>query len=158
MRLAHQEEIAFRTVCKMAKFEDVYLDKSWFVSNELKNTMFTMMDDDVYKLLMLIKAKEEEHVEHDENDKEENNIFGNTLVPVEDQEDVVNEEEVKDAIYNYDDAVCDSIVKGFGSSYNSHDAMKQDEVAALQEGEVDEEPGGNVSTRSRSPRFRPFNA
>ena len=71
---------------------------------------------------------------------------------------MLNEGEVKDAIYDDDEDVCDSMVKGVGSHYNSPDAKKQDEVAALQEGEVDEEPGGNVSTRSRSPRFRPFNA
>ena len=39
------------------------------------------------------------------------------------------------------------------SSYNSPDAKKQDEVASLQEGEVDKEPGGNVSASRRSPRF-----
>ena len=48
--------------------------------------------------------------------------------------------------------VCNSMAKGVGSSYNSPDAKKQVNVA--QEGEVDEEPGGNVAASRRSPRFR----
>ena len=57
-----------------------------------------------------------------------------------------------------DDDVCDSMTKGVGSSYNSPDVNKQDRAKTSVEGEVDEEPGGNVSARSRSPRFRPNNA
>ena len=65
------------------------------------------------------------------------------------QEDDVEEEKV---IFVEED-VCDAMTPSVSSSYNSPDAKKQDEVAALQKGEVDKEPGGNVSASRRSPRF-----
>ena len=46
------------------------------------------------------------------------------------------------------------MMEDVGSSSNSPDVNKDDKIKTLVEGEVDEEPGGNVSTRSRSPRFR----
>ena len=64
--------------------------------------------------------------------------------------------EVKNNIL--DDDVCDSMAQIVSSSYNSPDAQKQDEVATLQEGVIDEEPGGNVSASRRSPRFGHTNA
>ena len=60
-------------------------------------------------------------------------------------------------VVNEDD-VCDAMAPGVSSSYNSPDVKKQDEAAALQEGEVDEEPGGNVIASRRSPRFGHTNA
>ena len=74
-----------------------------------------------------------------------------------DEEDVKNKEEVKDDAINNDD-VCDFKAKDVGSSYNPHDVNKPDRIKTFWDGGVDEEPGGNVSARSRSLRFRPFNA
>ena len=71
-----------------------------------------------------------------------------------DEENLMNNEEVK----NDDDDVCDSMTKEVGSSYNSPDVNMHDKVKTLVEGEVDEEPGGNVSARSRSLRFGQSNA
>ena len=50
--------------------------------------------------------------------------------------------------------VCDFEANDVGSSYNHPDANKPDEVKTSLDGRVDEEPGGNVSARSRSLRFR----
>ena len=63
---------------------------------------------------------------------------------------------VKNVILDEDD--CDSMAQNVGSSFNSPKLEKQDEVQAGPEGEVDEEPGGSVSARSRSPGFRQANA
>ena len=65
--------------------------------------------------------------------------------------------DVKSAILEEED-VCDAMAPGVSSSYNSPDVRKQDEVAALQDGEIDEEPGGNVAASRRSPRFGHTNA
>ena len=73
-----------------------------------------------------------------------------------DEEDVKNKEEVKDD--TIDDDVCDFKAKDVGSSYNPHDVNKPDRIKTFWDGGVDEEPGGNVSARSRILRFRPFNA
>ena len=70
-----------------------------------------------------------------------------------DEEYVENAEEVKDN----DDNFCDYMTKEVGSSYNSPDVNKPDRVKTSLDGGVDEEPGGNVSARSRSLRFRPSN-
>ena len=67
-----------------------------------------------------------------------------------DEEDVKNDEEVKDDV----DDVCDSMTKEVGSSYNSPNFNMHDRVKISVEGEVDDEPGGNVSARSRRLRFR----
>ena len=67
------------------------------------------------------------------------------------------DEAVKD-VYNDDVDVCDFMTKEVGSSYNSPDVNIHDKVKTSIEGEVDEEPGGNVSARSRSPRFRQTSA
>ena len=73
-----------------------------------------------------------------------------------DVEYVENDEEVKSV---YDDGnVCDFKANHVGSSYNPHDFNKPDRVKTSLDGGVGEEPGGNVSARSRSLRFRPFNA
>ena len=69
---------------------------------------------------------------------------------------VFDDDDVKNDIL--DDDVCDSMAQSVSSSYNSPDAQKQDEVAPLQDGEVDEEPGGNVAASRRSPRFGHTNA
>ena len=76
------------------------------------------------------------------------------LVPVEDQENSVkdNDVEVEQEVLDYDvdmkddildDDVCDSMAQSVASSYNSPDAKKEDKVEEAQEGEVDEESGGN---------------
>ena len=67
-----------------------------------------------------------------------------------DEEDVKNDEEVKDDV----DDVYDSMTKEVGSSYNSPNVNIHDRVKISVEGEVDDEPGGNVSARSRRLRFR----
>ena len=66
------------------------------------------------------------------------------------EKDVENDEEVK---YDVDD-VCDSMTKEVGSSYNSPNVNINDRVKISVEGEVDDEPGGNVSARSHRLRFR----
>ena len=75
-----------------------------------------------------------------------------------DTEDVMNDEEENDAIYDDNDDVCDSMTKDVGSSYNSPDVNKHDRVKTSDEGEVDKEPGGNVSASRCSPRFGHTNA
>ena len=76
--------------------------------------------------------------------------FPTSLIFNENEEDGKNYEEVKDD----DDDVCDSMTKEVGSSYNSPNINKHDRVKISVEGEVDDEPGGNVSARSRKLRFR----
>ena len=74
-------------------------------------------------------------------------------------ENVKNNEDVKDDVNDdVNDDVCDSMAKCVGSSYNSPDVNKHDSVKTSVEGEIDEEPGGNVSARSCRPRFRLSNA
>ena len=69
-----------------------------------------------------------------------------------DEEYVENYEEVKNV---YDDGdVCDFKTNNVGSSYNPPDVNKPDRVKTSLDRGVDEEPGGNVSARSRSLRFR----
>ena len=97
----------------------------------------------VSKLLLLVPAEEQEISGKDDDVEVEKEFF---------YDDNTEEEKVI-----WDDDVCDSIPHSVSSSYNSPDAQKQDEVAALQEGEVDK-GRGNVSTRRRSPRFRHTNA
>ena len=63
-----------------------------------------------------------------------------------------DEDEVKNTILE-EDAVCDAMAPSVGSSYNSSDVKKQDEVAAGHEEEVVEVPGGNIVPSCRSPRF-----
>ena len=91
----------------------------------------------------------QEKVQEDLDD--ENDEDGN-------EENVRNDDEVKDDVYD-DDHVRDSMAKDVGSFYNSPDVNKHDRVktSVELEGEVDKEPGGNVSARSCSIRFRPFN-
>ena len=60
-----------------------------------------------------------------------------------------NDEEVEDD----DDEICDSMTKEVGSSHNSPNVNIKDKVKTSIEGEVDDEPGGNISTRSRRLRF-----
>ena len=57
-----------------------------------------------------------------------------------------------------EDNVCDAMAPSVSSSFNSPDVEKQDEVAAVQDGEYDKEPGGNVAASRRSPRFGHTNA
>ena len=76
--------------------------------------------------------------------------FPTSLIFNENEEDGKNYEEVKDD----DDDVCDSMTKEIGSSCNSPNVNIQDKVKNSIEGEVDDEPGGNVSARSRRLRFR----
>jgi hypothetical protein len=68
---------------------------------------------------------------------------------------VEDDDEMKSTILDEED-VCDAMAQSVGSSYNSPDVQQQEEVAA--EGEVDEEPGGNVAPSRRSPRFGHTNA
>ena len=88
------------------------------------------------------------------------------LVPVEDQETIEEEDDLEeekvsledDVTILDEDDVCDAMASSVSSSYNSPDAKMQDEAAALEEREVDEEPGGNVAASRRSPRFGHTNA
>ena len=69
------------------------------------------------------------------------------------EENVKNSEEVEDDVFD-DDDVYDPMTEGVGSSYNFPDVNKHYSLKTSVEGEVDEEPGGNVSARSRSSEFR----
>ena len=97
----------------------------------------------VSKLLLLVPVEEQDNVEKDDDVEVEKEGL---------DDDNVEEREM------LDNDVCDSMAQNVSSSYNSPDAQKQDEVATLQEEEVDEEPGGNVAASRRSPRFRHTNA
>ena len=133
-RVAHTDESAIH--CDWhTKTEMVHQD-------ELKMIKYQVSSEDMYP----DKCGSMENVQGQV--KKNRDVFSKSKFPMsltndENEEDVKNDEEVKDD----DDDVCDSMTKVVGSSYNSPDVKKQD-------GEVDEEPGGNVSARSRSLRFR----
>ena len=76
--------------------------------------------------------------------------FPMSLTNDENEEDVKNDEEVKED----DDDVCDSMTRDVGSSYKFSEVNMQNFVKTSIEGEFDDEPWGNVSERSRSLRFR----
>ena len=100
----------------------------------------------VSKLLLLVPAEDQGNYEQDEvEDVKVNKVIF---------EDDVG---VKSAILDEDD-VCDAMAPSVSSSFNSPDDQKQYEDAAEHEEEVDEEPGGNVIARRRSPRFGHTNA
>ena len=159
MRLAHQDESAFRSKLKMTKFEEVFPDKTGTVRS-VRVLVNPNEEMSKYKLLQDLEVKR--HVskfpmsvaiqENDDNEDEEN-LKNDEGVKDDDYDDLKNYEEVKDDVYD-DDDVCDSMTKDVGSSFNSPDVNKHDRVKTTVEGEVDEEPGGNVSARSRSPQFR----
>ena len=98
----------------------------------------------VSNLLLFVPAEEQETVREEDDVEVENVIL---------EDDVEGESTILD-----EDDVCDAMAQSVSSSYNSPDVKKQDEVAALPEEEVDEEPGGNVSASRRSPRFGHTNA
>ena len=137
-RVAHTDESAIH--CDWhTKTEMVHQD-------ELKMIKYQVSSEDVYP----DKCGSMENVQGQVKKNRDVSKFPMSLTnDVKNEEDVKNDEEVKED----DDDVCDSMTKEVGSSYNSPDVKKQDEDAK-QDGEVDEEPGGNVSARSRSLRFR----
>ena len=96
----------------------------------------------VSKLLLLVPVDDQEPIEEGDDVEVENVI-------------VEDDDEMKSTILDEED-VCDAMAQSVGSSYNSPDVQQQEEVAA--EGEVDEEPGGNVAPSRRSPRFGHTNA
>ena len=103
----------------------------------------------VSKLLLLVPAEDQENVEKEDDVEVEKVILEDD---VEVKEVILeNDVEVERVILDEDD-VCDAMAPDVSSSYNSPEVKKQDEVAK-QEGEVDEEPGGNVTARRCSPRF-----
>ena len=108
-------------------------------SSKYKSSQGHELKRHVSKLLLHVPAEEQEHVEED-NDVEV--VKDNLEDDVEEENDIVSEEDVSNAM-----------TPSVSSSYNSPDAKKQEEVAAVQAGEVDEEPGGNVTPSRRSPRF-----
>jgi hypothetical protein len=107
----------------------------------------------VSRLLLLVPAEDQEASE----EVDDNEVEKEVLVEDNDVEKEIFEDDVEVKNDVLDDDVCDSMPQAVSSSYNSPDDQQQDEVAAL-EGEVDEEPGGNVSASRRSPRFRHTNA
>ena len=82
----------------------------------------------VSNLLLFVPAEEQETVREEDDVEVENVCF---------EDDVEEESTVLD-----EDDVCDAMAPSGSSSCNSTDAKKQNETAALQEGEVDAEPGG----------------
>ena len=142
----------------MAKVLEVYPDKTGIVRNVLvqvkpnqdgsskyKPSQGYQLKRHVSKLLLLVPAEDKE-VSEEDDDIEVEKVN-------EEDDDIEVEKEVSE-----EDDVCDAIAPGVSSSFNSPDVKKQDEVAALQDGEVDEEPGGNVTASRRSPRFGHTNA
>ena len=151
-----QDENAFRSEWRMAKVMEVYPDKTGTVRNVLvqvkpiqdgsskyKPSQGYQVKRHVSKLLLLVPAEDQENVEKEDDVEVEKVILENDV-------------EVERVILDEDD-VCDAMAPSVSSSYNSPDVQKQDE-AAKQDGEVDEEPGGNVTARRRSPRFGHTNA
>ena len=142
MRLAHQYESAFCSQFKMTRIEEVYPYKIGTMKNV--QVLGKSNQDVSSKSRLPMSVALQEYVQEDSDDENDE---------VEDEENVKNDEEVKDDVYD-DDDVCDSMVKDVSSSYNSPDVNNHDRFKTSVEGEVEEEPGGNVSARSRSPRFR----
>ena len=135
-----QEDGAFRSEWKMAKVVEVYPDKVGTVRNVQVLVKPNQDGSSKYKPLKGYEIKR--HV---------SKLL--VLVPAEEQDIVDNDDEVKDAIFDtINDDVCDSVTPDRGSSYNS--PKKQEDVHAMLEEEVDEEPGGNVAASRRSPRFK----
>ena len=137
----------------MAKVLEVYPDKTGTVrnvlvqvkpnqdgSNKYKPSQGYQLKRHVSKLLLLVPAEDKE-VSEEDDDIEVEKVS-------EEDDDIEVEKEV-----NEEDDDCNAMAQSVSSSYNSPDVKKQDEVAAWQEGEVDEELGGNVAASRRSPRF-----
>ena len=157
-----QEESAFRSEWRMAKVVEVYPDKSGTVRNvqvlvkprqdgtsKYKPSQGYELKRHVSKLLLLVPAEDQGNDEQDKVDEVEDVKVKKVIL----EDDV----EVKSAILDEDD-VCDALAPSVSSSFNSPNDQKQDEDAAEHEEEVDEEPGGNVIARRRSPRFGHTNA
>ena len=141
-------ESAFHLVWRMIKFKDVFPDKI----ETMRGVQDTVnLDQDVTKKSKCQDSAAKRPVSKSPMSLTIQENDGN--YEVEDVEIVKNEEEVN-AIYDDEDDVCDSITEDVGSSYNSPDVHKHDRVKTLDGGEVDEEPGGNVSSRSCSVGFR----
>ena len=144
---------------KMAKVVEIYPDRTGTVRNiqvlikpnqdetsKYKSSQGYEVKRQVSKLLLLVPAEDQENCGKEE------------VEDVEVEKVILEDDvEVKSTVLEEDD-VCDAMAPSVSSSYNSPDAQKQDEAAALQEVEVDEEPGGNVVASRRSPRFRHTNA
>ena len=157
-----QEDGAFRSEWKMAKVVEVYPDKVGTVRNvqvlvksnqdgssKYKPLKGYEIKRHVSKLLVLVPAEEQDIFDNDDEVKDA--IFDND----DEVKDAIfkNDDEVKNAIFDtINDDVCDSVTPDRGSSYNS--PKKQEDVHAMLEKEVDEEPGGNVAASRRSPRFK----
>ena len=164
-----QDENAFRSEWKMARVVEVYPDKTGTVRNVLvqvksnqdgsskyKPTQGYQLKRHVSKLLLLVPAEDQETVEEEDDVQEEKVILKNDVkVKNSILEDDV--EVMKSTVWNEDD-VCDAMAPIVSSSFISPDVQKQDEAAAVQDGEDDEEPGGNVAARRRSVRFGHTNA
>ena len=105
----------------------------------------TSLPKDVSKLLLLVPA-------------EDQGSCGKEEVEDVEVEKVLEGNDVEVESTRVDEDVCDAMAPSVSSSFNSPDVEKQDEVAAVQDGKYDEEPGGNVAPSRRSPRFGHTNA
>ena len=150
-RLGDQDKNAFYSVWKMVKFEEEFPDKTGTVRNDqvlvkpnqdgsskYKPSQGYQVKRHVSKLLLLVPVEDQDTIEDDDDVKVENDI-------------VKNDVKVKKVVWDAD--VCDSMAQNVGSSYNSPEVVKQDEVQAELQEKVDEAPGGSVSASRRSPRF-----
>ena len=168
MRLAHQDNSVSHSICRMAKFVEVYPEKSVTLRNlndvgqpnqeeydgKSKPSQGYEPNRDVTKFSMLDELQENVD-DHEYNEVEIAMMNDDVYKPsVGNKDDVKNREEVRDEIFEDVCDVCDFIAEDDVSSYNSPVVKMQDKVKTSLEGEVDEEPGGNVTTRSRSLRFR----
>ena len=140
-RVAHTDESAIH--CDWhTKTEMVHQD-------ELKMIKYQVSSEDMYP----DKCGSMENVQGQvkkNQDVSSKSKFPMSLTFHENEEDVKNDEEVKDD----DDVDCDSMTRDVGSSYKFSEVNMQNFVKISIEGEFDDEPGGNVSARSRRLRFR----
>ena len=139
-RLGHQDESSFHAVWKMIKFEEVLLKEFGIVMS--MQDLLKPVDVYIKSKLPMCLALDDDLEDSGNANYEDGNV-----------NDMKNDEEVN-YVYDDDEDVCDSMMEDVGSSINSPEVNKHVKVKTLVEEEVDKEPGGNVSIRSRSPRFR----
>jgi hypothetical protein len=153
--IAHQEGSVVRSELRMTKFSFM-IGTVWRMQDLVKPNEDVSIES---KLPICVALQEDvqedsdkerggdDNEENVKNEKEENDIFvfcNYKLLML------VKPEEVEE---DSDDA-CDYFAQCVVSSYNFPDEEKQDKFPASEQGEVDEEPGGNVSASCRSQRFR----
>ena len=134
---------------KIIKFEEVFIEEIGTTRSVHDLVKLHEVVSRKFKLLVSVALQE------DVQDNSDEKICEDVEYMKDDEmvNDAYNDERVID-VYNDDYDVRDFMMEEVGSSYNSPDVNNHDKVKTSVEGEVDEEPGGNVSTRSRRSSFR----